>query len=50
MRFGVTGDWRGDLLLYPSVSNAADQHLDFLCRLGDTIYADVASAAVPTAL
>ncbi len=45
LRFGVSGDWRGELLPYPSVKNAAGRSLDFFVSLGDTIYADVASPA-----
>lgn len=47
LRFGVTGDWRGELSPYPAVSNVAAADLDFLVLLGDTIYADVPSPAVP---
>lgn len=46
LRFGVTGDWRGELSPYPSVRNAAESDLDFFVFLGDTIYADYASDAV----
>lgn len=45
LRFGVSGDWRGDLAPYPSVSNAAKRQLDFFVSLGDTIYADYPSPA-----
>jgi phosphodiesterase/alkaline phosphatase D-like protein len=47
VRFGVTGDWRGDVGIYNAVLNASDRDLDFFVKLGDTIYADVASPAVP---
>lgn len=47
LRFGVTGDWRGELAPYPSISNAPAERLDFFVALGDTIYADVPSPAVP---
>lgn len=47
LRFGVTGDWRGELAPYPAVSNVASRQLDFFVALGDTIYADVPSPAVP---
>lgn len=47
LRFGVTGDWRGELSPYPAVSNVVENDLDFLVLLGDTIYADVPSPAVP---
>ena len=47
LRFGVSGDWRGELAPYPSLANADDRQLDFFVALGDTIYADVSSPAVP---
>jgi len=37
LRFGVTGDWRGELRPYVSVSNVAARKLDFFMELGDTI-------------
>jgi len=46
LRFGISGDWRGELAPYPSIGNAAGKDLDFFVELGDTIYADVASDAV----
>jgi len=46
LRFGVTGDWRGELAPYPAIRNAADRDLDFFVKLGDTIYADVPTPAV----
>jgi uncharacterized repeat protein (TIGR01451 family) len=46
LKFGVSGDWRGELAPYPAVSNADDANLKFFVALGDTIYADVASPAV----
>jgi phosphodiesterase/alkaline phosphatase D-like protein len=46
LRFGVTGDWRGELAPYPAIRNAADYGLDFFVKLGDTIYADVPTPAV----
>jgi phosphodiesterase/alkaline phosphatase D-like protein/predicted AlkP superfamily pyrophosphatase or phosphodiesterase len=46
LKFGVTGDWRGELTPYPAISNADDANLKFFVELGDTIYADVASPAV----
>lgn len=49
LRFGVSGDWRGELSPYPAVSNAAARELDFFVALGDTVYADYASPAVPAA-
>jgi len=46
LKFGVSGDWRGELAPYPSVRNAGGD-LDFFVGLGDTIYADYASPALP---
>ncbi len=47
LRFAVTGDWRGELSPYPAIANVPGRELDFYVALGDTIYADVASPAVP---
>jgi 3-phytase/alkaline phosphatase D len=47
VRFGVTGDWRGDVGIYNAILNADERALDFFVKLGDTVYADVASPAVP---
>jgi len=47
LRFGVSGDWRGELAPYPAISNLARQGLDFFVELGDTVYADFPSPAVP---
>jgi len=49
LHFGVSGDWRGELAPYPSITNAATARLDFFVEFGDTIYADVPSPAVPAA-
>ena len=46
LRFGVSGDWRGELAPYPAISNAVDRNLKFFVEHGDTIYGDVASPAV----
>lgn len=46
LRFGVTGDWRGELSPYPALSNADGRDLDFFVFLGDSIYADYPSDAV----
>jgi alkaline phosphatase D len=43
LRFGVSGDWRGDLLPYPALKNASQRNLDFFVAMGDTVYGDVAS-------
>jgi alkaline phosphatase D len=48
LSFGVTGDWRGELAPYPAIKNVDGKSLDFFVKLGDTIYADIASPAVPT--
>lgn len=47
VRFGVTGDWRGDVGIFNAILDADERDLDFFVKLGDTIYADVPSPAVP---
>lgn len=47
LKFGVSGDWRGELAPYPSISNADDRNLGFFLSLGDTVYADVPSPDLP---
>jgi len=47
LSFGVTGDWRGELAPYPAIKNVPARTLDFFIKLGDTIYADYPSPAVP---
>jgi len=47
LRFGVSGDSRGDVMPFGSVSNAPARALEFFAILGDTIYADVQSPALP---
>lgn len=49
LRFGVTGDWRGELAPFPAIANADERNLDFFVKLGDNIYADFPSPAVPAA-
>ncbi len=49
VRFGVSGDWRGELSPYPAITNADERGLDLFLKLGDTIYADFPSPAVPAA-
>lgn len=49
LRFGVSGDWRGELAPFPAVRNVADRNLDLWISLGDTVYADYPSPAVPAA-
>jgi 3-phytase/alkaline phosphatase D len=47
LRFGVSGDSRGELTPFPAVAPAVQRRLDFFVNLGDTIYADVPSPALP---
>jgi len=47
LRFGVAGDWRGELSPYPAIKNAPDLELDFFIELGDTICASCLSPALP---
>lgn len=49
LRFGVSGDWRGELNPYPAINNAVSRNLDFFVALGDTVYADYPSPDVPAA-
>jgi hypothetical protein len=46
LTFGVTGDWQ-QAPPYPSLGNADDRNLEFFLRLGDTIYADTETPALP---
>ncbi len=46
LRFGVAGDWRGELSPYPAISNAPARNLKFFLEFGDTIYADYPSPAL----
>ncbi len=46
IRFGVTGDWRGELRPYVALSNVVEREPAFFVVLGDTIYADYPSEAV----
>lgn len=48
LRFGVSGDWRGELRPYPAVSNVPDRNLAFFVEHGDTVYADIPSVDFPT--
>ncbi len=43
LRFGASGDWRGELSPYPAIANAPERNLEFFLELGDTIYADYPS-------
>lgn len=47
LRFGVSGDWQGELAPYPSISNASDRNLDFFVLMGDTLEADSISPDLP---
>ncbi len=47
LRFAASGDVRGDLAPYPAIANAPARDLDFFVNLGDTVYADFSSPAVP---
>lgn len=47
VRFGVSGDSRGELAPFVSVRNAVHRDLDFFVELGDTIYADYPSPKLP---
>jgi 3-phytase/alkaline phosphatase D len=49
LRFGVTGDWRGEVAPFPAIANADERNLKFFVELGDTIYSDYASPAVRNA-
>ncbi len=46
LRFGVSGDWRGELAPYAAIANVPDRNLKFFVEHGDTIYADVPSPAL----
>jgi len=43
LRFGVSGDWCGELAPYPSIANADERNLDFFIEHGDTIIAGAAT-------
>jgi phosphodiesterase/alkaline phosphatase D-like protein/2',3'-cyclic-nucleotide 2'-phosphodiesterase (5'-nucleotidase family) len=49
LRFGVSGDQRGELSPFPSIKNAAGKNLEFFMQLGDNIYGDVATPDLPIA-
>ncbi|BAZ07476.1 esterase-like activity of phytase family protein [Calothrix sp. NIES-3974] len=42
-RFGVSGDWRGELGPYPAIANADERSLELFVLHGDTIYSDYPS-------
>lgn len=51
LRFGVSGDWRGELAPYPAIRNIPSRQLDFFVKLGDTVYAERYSGpSMPTAV
>ncbi|MEL6162264.1 MAG: alkaline phosphatase D family protein [Cyanobacteria bacterium J06628_3] len=45
-RFGATGDWQ-QAPPYPSLKNADEKDLELFVKLGDTIYADLETPALP---
>ena len=47
LHFAASGDWRGDLAPFAAMSNIAGRDPDFFLLLGDAIYADISSPAVP---
>ena len=46
LRFGATGDWQ-QAPPYPSLKNVPDRELELFVKLGDTIYADTETPALP---
>ncbi|NJL84255.1 MAG: phosphodiesterase [Chloroflexaceae bacterium] len=46
LRFGATGDWQQSPP-FPSLANADERELEFFIKLGDTIFADIETAALP---
>ncbi|MEO1299200.1 MAG: alkaline phosphatase D family protein, partial [Cyanobacteria bacterium J06636_16] len=47
LRFGVSGDWQGELSPYPAIANVPERDLDFFVQMGDTVEADSESPALP---
>lgn len=47
LRFGVSGDWQGEMGPFPSISNVDDRNLDFFVQLGDTLESDSISPDLP---
>ncbi|MEO0533801.1 MAG: alkaline phosphatase D family protein [Cyanobacteria bacterium P01_A01_bin.123] len=47
LRFGVSGDWQGELSPFPAIANGAERDLDFFVQMGDTLEADSESPALP---
>lgn len=46
LRFGFSGDWQ-QMPPYPVLSNVPERQLEFFLKIGDTIYADLATDAIP---
>jgi 3-phytase/alkaline phosphatase D len=46
LRFGVVGDWQ-QAPPFPTLANADERDLEFFLKLGDTIYADQETPALP---
>ncbi|MDB9528963.1 phytase [Oscillatoria sp. CS-180] len=46
LTFGISGDWQ-QAPPYPILNSAADSELDLFVKLGDTIYADLETPALP---
>lgn len=46
LRFGASGDWQ-QAPPFPSLKNVPTRNLDFFIKLGDTIYADSETPALP---
>ena len=46
LRFGASGDWQ-QAPPFPSLKNVPEHNLDFFIKLGDSIYADSESPALP---
>ncbi|MFS8119997.1 MAG: PhoD-like phosphatase N-terminal domain-containing protein, partial [Microcoleus sp.] len=47
LRFGVAGDWQGQLTPFPAIANAPERNLDFFVRIGDSAYVDDLSPDLP---
>jgi len=47
LRFGVSGDWLGQLRPYIAIANIVERDLDFFVAHGDTIYSDHPSIDFP---
>ena len=49
LRFGASGDWQ-QVPPFPSLKNVPERDLDFFIKLGDSIYADSETPALPGAV